>query len=198
MSIVPETQLIGPPTHYTSQFDDRGQPMAITWASRGSNDDVGGKLPDGWDDQFWQWEPSGDPKGAWVQQVDKRRADLWAEIKRERAAIETAGVTVEIGGRAMRFQTDRASIEALRDRMLRMRLPDAPETTLWTLADDSREALTLAEMEQAFAAAVDHADAVHGWSQDVRAALHSADVTTLDALNAIRANETFNKGQAEP
>jgi len=178
------SRLIGPPTHYSAQLDERGQPMAGTLDSLG--DDVGGALPDGWDDQFWQWQPAGDPAGAWVQQVDKRRAALWAEVKRERASAMIAGLVVLLpDGSAVEIDSDEASANLISRAAHRLSRAAPRDTFPLTLADDTVREMTRAEMAAIDDALTDHHSAIHARSQQVRAALFSPDAANLADLAKI-------------
>lgn len=169
-------RVLGRPTHYTRQFDSDGRPMAVSWAARGSNSDVGGKLPAGWCDQFWDWQPRFDEAGAWVELHDKRRDAQWAQAKRDRAAAMDAGVEVTLpGGDVVTIQTDEASAAAIERAASRLARAEDGATIAWALADNSLRPLTRADAEALADAITDHRAAIHAESQAVRAALFAAD-----------------------
>lgn len=176
--MIDESVKIGAPTHYSATFDERGQPYAGTPASIGAAD-IGGELPQGWDGQFWDWQPRHDPAGKWVQLADKKRAALWRAVKAAAAQTADAGVTVTAGNRTVRIDSDEASA----NRLARAAGRGAPRT--WTLADNTGFAASPAQLRTMADAVNDHRAAVHARAQQIRAEIFAPANDSLEKLAAI-------------
>ena len=153
----------GQPTHYTRAIGRSGKPYAV----EATAPDAWRPLPEGWDDRFWRWEPAGDPGGQWVMQADEKRADMWARVKAERAKAMAEPAETHIGP----VNADAASADELARMVLRMGLPGAPEAVEWTLADNSRAWVSLADLQGMLAAVQDYRTGVHEASQLTRIAI---------------------------
>lgn len=174
--------MIGQPTHYTASLDERGQPMAGTLESLAG--DVGGELPAGWDDRFWQWQPAGDPAGAWVPLLDAAKAAKWAAVKDARARAMSGGVRTTLAdGTAVTLDSDEVSAGRLMRAAVMLRRAGRAGTIDWKMADNRLAALNGDQAELLLGVIADYHDEVMTVAETIRAAIDAA--TTLAELAAI-------------
>lgn len=174
---------LGPPTHYRTGFDETGTPIATALTGDEPKGQIAGKLPKGWDNLFWTWEPAYDPQGAWVQRVDAKREALWAEAKAERTADPETPLSTFWGT----VQIDPASLASMRARAQRLLLPNPPATIVWTMADNADVTFTPDEFLEMLADVEDHLHLVHMRSQGIREQIFDPRKDTLEALASISA-----------
>lgn len=118
-----------------------------------------------------------------VKQIDERRDQAWAAIKRERAAREVGGFPFM--GKII--QNDPESALKLSNRAARAR--DAltaaePFETVWTTQDNTELTLDAGQMLDLFAAMDDYADGIHETAQRLRAEI--ANAGTAGEVAAVR------------
>lgn len=158
----------GPPTHYQSTFDDQGRPMVFAPLLVGDSSLIGGVLPKGWDDMFWDWRPRFDPKGQWVYLTAEAKQAEWKAAKAEAETV------------AQEFQTpwgfiqlDAASLAAIRARVQRLMLPGAPTSISWTMKDNSQAIISSEDFVELGIQIEDYLDGLHRKLQQDRITIFS-------------------------
>lgn len=173
-------------THYTPYFDDAGKPIAIE--PMGENDPrIGGVLPSGWDNTFWDWQPRNDLNGSWVQLVDLKRDALWKEAKDEKDNVLLNGYPTYEGI----LQVDKTSLESLRARTARLQMPNAPNYTLWTMMDNSVATFTAEQFISIQSNIEDWLESLHAWSQELRVMIYDSTYDTLEKLASIQIKGSY-------
>lgn len=177
-------------THYTPYFDDNGRPLAIE--PNDENDPrIGGVLPVGWDDTFWDWQPRFDPNGSWIQLVDAKRDALWENVKREKEAALLNGFATSKGV----LQVDRTSLESLRAKVARLQMPDALNSVIWTMMDNSAATFTAVDFITNQSKIEDWLEALHEWSQKLRNEIYDPVNNTIEKLAVIQIEGSYPLAQ---
>lgn len=157
---------VGKPTHSSKSFDERGIPFAVTIES---DPDYGDPLPENWDDLYWDWQPRFDPKGSWVQKLDKKRDITWANIKETREALQSSTLDFTINSKTFNLQIDQKSIDRLKLRLIS--LEQNGGTTDWTTTDNSIVTLDANDIVTIFTQISEFQNSVHSWSQQLKTKL---------------------------